>query len=82
MTTYVWRGGKLIEKDKAPPLRKETKIYSPTISYVSPITGKEITDRGERREDLKRSGCREVEPSEFKAEYKNERFINKHGIRQ
>lgn len=56
-------------------------IYKPTIEYLSPISGKEITDRGQRREDLKRSGCREVDPSEFRAEYKNERFIKKHGIR-
>ena len=50
--------------------------------YVSPVTGKPVDGRAARREDLKRSGCREVEPSEFRAEYTNERFIQKHGIRQ
>jgi hypothetical protein len=32
--------------------------------YVSPATGKVITSRTERREDLKRSGCRPWESME------------------
>lgn len=32
--------------------------------YTSPITGKPVCGRKQRREDLKRSGCREVDPSE------------------
>lgn len=50
--------------------------------YISPITGKPVDGRAARREELKRSGCREVDPSEFRVEYKNKRFIEKHGIKQ
>ena len=42
--------------------------------YVSPITGKIIEGRAARREDLARSGCREVDPSEYKPIYKNYEF--------
>lgn len=42
--------------------------------YVSPVTGKVIEGRAARREDLARSGCREVDPSEYKPVYKNYAF--------
>lgn len=34
--------------------------------YRSPLGTGEITSRSHRREDLKRGGCREVDPSEYK----------------
>lgn len=41
--------------------------YQPHQYYESPANlGKWITSRRERREDLKRSGCREIDPSEKK----------------
>jgi hypothetical protein len=43
-------------------------------AYVSPITGKPIEGRAARREDLARSGCREVDPSECKPTYRNYEF--------
>ena len=43
-------------------------------AYTSPITGKIIEGRAARREDLARSGCREVDPSEYKPIYKNYEF--------
>lgn len=83
MVTYVMRDGVLVEKDKAPPLRKETRCMPCDLpEYISPITGKPVDGRTERREELKRHGCREVDPSEWKDGYTNERFIKKHGIRQ
>lgn len=48
--------------------------------YMSPLGGGLVEDRSQRREEMKRNGVREVDPSEFKPTYKNERFINKHGI--
>ena len=42
--------------------------------YVSPVTGKVIEGRAARREDLARTGCREVDPSEYKPVYKNYEF--------
>ena len=50
--------------------------------YISPLTGRPVDGRTARREELKRNGCREVDPSEFQVEYKNEAFIKKHGIQQ
>ena len=35
-------------------------------SYTSPIDGKWVDGRAQRREDLKRAGCREYDPSEKK----------------
>lgn len=47
--------------------------------YKSPLGTGEITSRSQRREDLKRGGCREVDPSEFKPAYHSKRFAEKIG---
>ena len=50
--------------------------------YVSPASGKLISDRAARREDLKASGCVEWEPT-FPGKPQgliNERFVKKHGL--
>jgi hypothetical protein len=50
--------------------RTVKQIFSPPMgivdipAYESPATGKWITSRSERREDFKRSGCREWEGAE------------------
>lgn len=49
-------------------------VMPDTPSYISPVTGLEVDGRVARREDLKRSGCREVDPSEFKPTYRNEKY--------
>lgn len=67
---YVYRDGKLVEKDTGEPLEVDRTSpalpqYRPDIRpYRSPIDGRMITTRHERLEDLKRNGCREVDPSE------------------
>ena len=48
--------------------------------YRSPVTGKIIEGRAARREDLARTGCREVDPSEYKPVYKNYEFCQKHRL--
>jgi hypothetical protein len=48
--------------------------------YRSPVTGKVIEGRAARREDLARSGCREVDPSEFKPIYRNYEFCQQRGL--
>jgi hypothetical protein len=55
-------------------------IISDTPAYISPVTRKMIDGRAARREDLKRSGCREVDPSEFTPVLRNERFAKKAGL--
>lgn len=48
--------------------------------YVSPVTGKPVDGRRARREDLKRSGCVEVDPPARKRGFTNEAFCKKHGL--
>ena len=46
--------------------------------YRSPVTGKMVEGRSARREDLARSGCREVDPSEKpRAGYVNYEFCQR-----
>src|SRR5689334_3887992 len=77
--------GKMIPRDQfyaAKFARTDSKRSALPIPYVrgdlpaykSPVTGKVIEGRAARREDLARSGCREVDPSEYKPTYKNYEF--------
>lgn len=55
-------------------------IRSDLPAYISPVTRKPIEGRAARREDLARSGCREVDPSEYKPVYKNYEFCQKYRL--
>lgn len=81
MTRHIWHNGDWVPVnafEKAP--RVGPFIMRDTPAYKSPVTGKVIEGRAARREDLLRSGCREVDPSEFKPVYRNERFAKKNGL--
>jgi len=80
LTTYVMRNGELVEKDSAPPLPIAPYVISDLPAYKSPLGTGVIDGRSARREDLKRGNCREVEPSEFRPTYTNERFNRKYGL--
>lgn len=59
------------------------QIIKPMPEYASPIDGRPITTRHERREDLKRNNCVEYEPTMIKNRepvLKNKRFAAKHGF--
>jgi hypothetical protein len=67
----VWRDGKWRDKKTGKPtkVKDENAICRPYIqpdlpAYMSVVSNKMIDGRTARREDLKRSGCREVDPSE------------------
>lgn len=90
MPSYVYHPEtmKLVPKDEyyASRWREQAKnvsdlpmpyIRSDLPAYVSPVTGKIVEGRAARREDLARSGCREVDPSEYKPTYKNYEFCQK-----
>lgn len=81
--TYVWRDGKLVPKSEV-PLRHGVWFWSDVPHYKSPLSGKEITSRSERREEMKRFNVREIEPSEGPhrdgSRYNNKDFMRKHGI--
>lgn len=67
--TYVYdeAAGKFVEKqpDAVTPTRGPI-IQRDLPGYHSPVTNEWIEGRAARREDLKRHGCREVDPSEIK----------------
>jgi hypothetical protein len=86
--SYVWRDGKLVEKRSGAVLqaREGAPLAAPQImrdirEYSSPIDGRVITSRSERREDLKRNNCIEwdpaMSPTKGKRVFKNERFARK-----
>lgn len=77
--TYVIRDGKPVLKERAPNIIVH-QVMPDIPDYVSPLGTGVITSRSKRREDLKRGGCREVDPSEHKVQYHNERFARKRGL--
>jgi hypothetical protein len=80
MTTYVLRNGVLVEKHKAPPRNAAPYVLSDLPAYKSPLGTGVIDGRAARREDLKRGGCREVDPSEHKVEgYYTEKYARAAG---
>lgn len=81
MTTYVIRDGKLVEKAEARRAQIAPHYWPDVPAYKSPMTGREVSSRRERKEEMKRFGVREVEPSEFTVRYQNAEFMRKHGIR-
>jgi len=87
MTTYVWRNGAFVDKATGAPMevRDANAICRPYVvsdipEYRSPIDGRPITSRSERREDLKRNGCVEVDPPKHVRPLKNARFAAKHRL--
>lgn len=58
------------------------QIIKPMPEYRSPIDGRPITTKHERREDLKRNGCYEYEPSlsPTKGKIRNKDFARKRGL--
>lgn len=84
--TYVWRDGKFVNKKtgKVDPPKYPGKICMPYVcsdiaEYASPIDGRMITSRSERREDLIRNDWHEVDPPKNRF-LKNERFAKKHKV--
>jgi hypothetical protein len=85
---YTWRDGKFVDKATGEPMLSDAERNSTTIAmpyirsdlpgYMSPVTGKWIEGRSARREDLARTGCREVDPTEYKPLYQNYEFCQKH----
>lgn len=71
---YARKFGEAVERMSSLPMPYVRGDIKP---YTSPVTGKLIEGRAARREDLARSGCREVDPSEYKPIYKNYEFCQK-----
>ena len=89
MARYIWKHGRFVEKRTGRPLlskaQRNAPIAMPNVrgdlpEYISPVTGKPVDGRAARREDLARTGCREVDPSEWKPKYRNRKFAEKRGL--
>ena len=88
MAAYVWKNGRWREKTSGEPMRlsaHETVVAPIVQSYIadyrSPIDGRLITSRSQRREDLRRNGCVEVEPRpKHKRGYRNPSFAVRRGL--
>lgn len=81
--TVIPRDEFYAKQDQRRESKRATSVALPYIrgdlpAYKSPATGRIIEGRAARREDLARSGCREVDPSEYKPTYKNYAFCQKH----
>lgn len=85
---YVWRGGRFVSKTTGEPMEVPggplaTPMITPVMpEYTSPVDGRMITTRHERREDLKRNNCVEAGdmPSPTGGKIRNKRFAAKHGL--
>ena len=89
MPTYVRRNGAFVDKKTGEPMTlpeevswPRFQIIKPMPEYRSPIDGRLITTKHERREDLKRNGCYEYEPSASptKGKIRNKAFAKKRGL--
>jgi hypothetical protein len=89
MTTYIWSNNQLVDKDTGAALVLPTTfvpmlpmVVSDLEPYESPMTGKIITSKSEQREDLAKSGCRLLDPSESptKGKVRNAKFAAKRGF--
>jgi hypothetical protein len=89
MTTYIWSNNQLVDKDTGAALVLPATfvpmlpmVVSDLEPYESPMTGKIITSKSEQREDLAKSGCRLLDPSESPTQGKirNAKFAAKRGF--
>lgn len=86
---YLWKGDHFEDRDGKPMVKPFAgQIVMPHVisdipEYASPIDGRMITSRSERRDDLKRNGCVEWEPSmsPTKNKFKNKQFCAKRNLK-
>lgn len=92
MPRYVRRDGRFVNAQTGEPMLSDAErngpVSCPTVisdipDYRSPIDGRLITSRSERRDDLKRNNCVEFEPSmsPTKGKFRNEEFCKKRGLK-
>lgn len=91
MAVFVSRNGQMVNKSTGEPMLSAEErakpvpvpmIISDIPEYRSPVDGRVITSRSERRDDLKRNGCVEYEPSmsPTKGKIRNKAFAAKRGL--
>ena len=91
MTRFVKRNGQWVNVSTGAPMLTAAErsrpiavpyIISDIPEYRSPIDGRPITTRSERRDDLARNNCVEYEPSmsPTKGKIRNKAFAAKRGL--
>lgn len=90
MSIYVWKSGEFVDKasGEAMALPYAGQVCMPSVisdipEYRSPIDGKAITSRSQRREDLKRNNCVDARdfPSPTNGKIRNKAFAAKRGLK-
>lgn len=83
MAYYNFQGKKIkvtkAEKDfmeKVGVGGKNTSVFH-DYKYISPMSGKEITDRNQRKEEMKKFKVREVAPEEYNNKLKDLGFYDR-----
>ncbi len=77
--TWRWNGKRMVRVHDE-PLTPRLQVVPDIKGYLSPVGTGWVDGRHARREDLKRTNSREVDPSEWKGSYTNERFARKYGL--
>ena len=89
MARYVFRDGDFVDPNTGVPMELPERdeiclpfIVSDIPDYHSPIDGRLISGRSQRREDLKRNNAVEYEPSlsPTKGKIRNKAFAAKHNL--
>lgn len=85
---YVWKDDGFYDRNGAPMKKPFAgQVVMPAVisdipEYASPIDGKMITSRSQRRDDLARNNC--VDARDFASptgsKLRNKRFCQKHGL--
>lgn len=88
MARYIWNGSTFVDLDgnpmvdpSAPYVRAVPQIMRDIPEYRSPIDGRLISSRSQRRYDLEANNCREWEPSDSPTggKFRTERMARKYG---
>lgn len=90
MARYVFKDGALVDRFSGEPMSvpkgplRAPMVMSDIPAYASPIDGRMITSRSERREDLKRNNCVPYEeslgPTKGQRKFRNPEFCRKRGL--
>jgi len=89
MARYVFRDGNFVDPATGVPMELPERdgicvpfVVSDIPDYRSPIDGRMISGRSQRREDLKRNNCVPYEPSlsPTKGKLRNKEFCEKRGL--
>jgi hypothetical protein len=83
MTRYVWRDDGFYNRATGERMEAPDRVCLPAVisdvTYKSPLSGREITSRSERREEMKVHGVREVDPTEYRPTYRKKENAIKTG---